>query len=83
MNFGWSRIDKMEEYYIREIEQSTEQYVKEFYQVESLGDLTPDQQKEIEKFEDKLREINELNVMLWGLTHVRFEIENQWGELEE
>lgn len=77
MNFEWSRIDKMEEYYIREIEQSTEQYVKEFYQVESLGDLTPDQQKEIEKFEDKLREINELNVMLWGLAHVRFEIENK------
>lgn len=52
--FQWDRMYKWEENIDGIIFEGAEEYVKEFYGIENIDDLTPEQISEIEKFIDEL-----------------------------
>ena len=67
MSFEWNRIHKWEENYERSITEDVEEYICEYYSVESIEDLTQDQIEELEVFRS---ELNEYSVMQIGFSNV-------------
>ena len=50
MNFEWPRIHKWEDNILREIDESVQEYVFEFYGVEEIEELTEEQIEELRDF---------------------------------
>lgn len=50
MSFEWPRIYKWDENIIYKIVEEAEDYVKEFYGIDELDELTPEQQNDIINF---------------------------------
>ena len=50
MAFEWPRIHKWEENIIRDIEESVQEYVFEYYGVDEVSELTADQIAEVQEF---------------------------------
>lgn len=67
MKFEWSRIHKTEERYIQDITDAVYDYVIEYFDVESICDLTREDIDEIEKFRE---EIGEYNIMQVGFSNL-------------
>ena len=65
--FRWDRMYKWEENIERMIFDGAEEYVKEFYGVEDIADLTPEQISEIEKF---IEELSYESFMVRGLRDI-------------
>lgn len=50
MSFEWPRIHKWEDNILREIDESVQEYVFEFYGVEEIEELTEEQIEELRDF---------------------------------
>jgi len=62
MSFEWPRIHKMEEWVEREMTDTVYDYVFEFYGVDELTELTPEQIEEIEAFRDEVSEYSPIQM---------------------
>jgi len=62
MSFEWPRIHKMEEWVEREMTDAVYDYVFEFYGVDELTELTPEQIEEIEAFRDEVSEYSPIQM---------------------
>ena len=67
MSFEWNRIHKWEENHERSITEDVEEYICEYYDTESIEELTKDQIEELEVFRS---ELNEYSVMQIGFSNV-------------
>jgi len=70
MSFEWDRMYKWEENFEREIRDEVEKYVFEFYNVDSISELTKEQIDELTTFADT----NHYSVMKSGF----YSIVNDW-----
>ena len=68
MSFEWGRIHKWEENIERDIIQSVEEYICEFYDVEMIDFLSEEQIKEVHVFSKDV--LNSESIMQFGLKHV-------------
>ena len=73
MAFEWNRINKYEDNFEREIIESVNEYVFEYYGVEELEELTDNQVSEIETFAS---ELNEYSVMQIGINNLMMRYED-------
>lgn len=73
MAFEWNKIHKYEDNFEREIIESVEEYVFEYYGVEELEQLTDNQVSEIETFAS---ELNEYSVMQIGINNLMLRYED-------
>jgi len=69
----WNRIHKYEDNFEREIIESVDEYVFEYYGVEELEELTDNQVSEIETFAS---ELNEYSVMQIGINNLMMRYED-------
>ena len=76
MAFEWNRMYKWEENHERNITEDVEEYICEYYDVESIEDLTKEQIDEIEVFRS---ELNEYNIMQIGFSNVI----NNWEHAQD
>ena len=67
MSFTWDRIHKWEENFEREITDSVEEYICEFYDVKMVDFLSEEQIREVKAFQE---DYNEYSVMQYGLKQV-------------
>lgn len=67
MAFEWNRMHKWEENHERNITEDVEEYICEYYGVESIEDLTKEQIDKIEVFRS---ELNEYSIMQIGFSNV-------------
>ena len=75
MSFTWNRIHKWEENHERAILEDVTEFVCEYYDIESVDDLTDDQFTEIVRFAQK--ELSEYSVMQSGFSQLISYLENQ------
>lgn len=73
MSFEWNKIHKYEDNFEREIIESVDAYVFEYYGVEELEQLTDNQVSEIETFAS---ELNEYSVMQIGINNLMMRYED-------
>ena len=73
MAFEWYKIHKYEDNFEREIIESVDEYVFEYYGVEELEELTDNQVSEIETFAS---ELNEYSVMQIGINNLMMRYED-------
>jgi len=73
MSFEWNKIHKYEDNFEREIIESVDEYVFEYYGVEELEQLTDSQVSEIEIFAS---ELNEYSVMQIGINNLMMRYED-------
>jgi hypothetical protein len=73
MAFEWNKIHKYEDNFEREIIESVDEYVFEYYGVEELEELTDNQVSEIETFAS---ELNEYSVMQIGINNLMMRYED-------
>ena len=73
MSFEWNKIHKYEDNFEREIIESVDEYVFEYYGVEELEQLTDSQVAEIEIFAS---ELNEYSVMQIGINNLMMRYED-------
>ena len=73
MSFEWNKIHKYEDRFEREIIESVDEYVFEYYGVEELEELTDNQVSEIETFAS---ELNEYSVMQIGINNLMMRYED-------
>lgn len=73
MAFEWHKIHKFEEGFEREIRDTVEQYVLEYYTAESLEDLTAEDVAAITAFRD---ELNPYSVMQIGFSELLSTLED-------
>ena len=76
MAFEWNKIHKYEENFEREIREAVEEYVLEFYDIESVGELTEEDSTSIADFKNW---IGEYSVMQIGFSELIAEWENLDG----
>ena len=76
MAFEWNRMYKWEENHERNITEDVDEYICEYYDVESIEDLTKEQIDEIEVFRS---ELNEYNIMQIGFSNVI----NNWEHAQD
>jgi hypothetical protein len=76
MAFEWNRMYKWEENHERNISEDVDEYICEYYDVESIEDLTKEQIDEIEVFRS---ELNEYNIMQIGFSNVI----NNWEHAQD
>jgi hypothetical protein len=76
MAFEWNRMYKWEENHERNITEDVEEYICEYYGVESIEDLTKEQINEIEGFRG---ELNEYSIMQIGFSNVI----NNWEHAQD
>jgi len=76
MAFEWNKIHKYEENFEREIREAVEEYVLEFYDIESVGELT---EEDITSIADFKNWIGEYSVMQIGFSELIAEWENLDG----
>lgn len=79
MSFEWNRMHKWEENIERDITDSVYEYVCEYYGIEEVTELTPEQLEEIEAFRD---ELNEYNLMQIGFSNLISHVESEHWEKE-
>ena len=77
MAFEWNRMHKWEENHERAITEDVEEYICEYYGVESIEDLTKEQIDKIEVFRS---ELNEYSIMQIGFSNVINNWENAQDE---
>jgi len=74
MKFEWNKIHKYEENFEREIREAVEEYVLEFYDIESVGELT---EEDITSITDFKNWIGEYSVMQIGFSELIAEWESE------
>ena len=74
MKFEWNKIHKYEENFEREIREAVEEYVLEFYDIESVGELT---EEDISSITDFKNWIGEYSVMQIGFSELIAEWESE------
>ena len=74
MSFEWNRIHKWEENYERDITDDVIEYICEYYEVESIFDLTEEQVGDIDNF--RSNELNEYSVMQVGFSNVMMQLDD-------
>ena len=74
MKFEWNKIHKYEENFEREIREAVEEYVLEFYDIESVGELT---EEDITSIADFKNWIGEYSVMQIGFSELIAEWESE------
>jgi len=72
--FNWDRIHKWEENYERDITDDVIEYVCEFFEVESIFDLTEEQITEIDNFRNN--DISEYSVMQVGFNNLMNQLDD-------
>ena len=72
--FNWDRIYKWEENYERDITDDVIEYVCEFFEVESIFDLTEEQITEIDNFRNN--DISEYSVMQVGFNNLMNQLDD-------
>ena len=77
MAFEWNRMHKWEETHERNITEDVEEYICEYYDVESIEALTKEQIDKIEVFRG---ELNEYSIMQIGFSNVINNWENAQDE---
>lgn len=80
MTFEWNRIHKWEENYEREITENVYDYVRDFYDVDEIDELTEEQIQDVAAFRD---EHNEYSVMQIGFSNLINEWEDAKWEAEQ
>ena len=73
MSFEWNKIHKFEESFEREIIDSVEEYIMDYYDIMEIHELTKDQVNEIKTFTE---ELNEYSVMQVGLNNILMQCED-------
>ena len=73
MSFEWNKIHKFEESFEREIIDSVEEYIMDYYDIMEIHELTKDQVNEIKTFTE---ELNEYSVMQVGLNNILIQCED-------
>ena len=73
MSFDWYKIHKYEENYEREITENVYDYVRDFFDIDEIDELTEDQMNEVQAFRDNH---NEYSVMQIGFSNLI----NDWEE---
>ena len=76
MTFEWNRMYKWEENHERNITEDVEEYICEYYGIESIEEMTPEQYKEVEAF---YNDMHEYSVMRIGFNNVF----NSWENYRE
>lgn len=76
MAFEWNRMHKWEENVERDITESVEEYICEYYSIDSIEEMTLEQFKEINAF---YNEMHEFSVMRLGFHNVF----NNWENYRE
>lgn len=66
MAFEWNRMYKWEENHERNITEDVEEYICEYYGLDTIEKMTPKQYKEVEEFADKW----EFSIMRVGFSNV-------------
>jgi hypothetical protein len=79
MSFEWNRMYKWQENHERNITDDVYEYVCEYYGIDEVDELTPDQLEEIEAFRN---ELNEYSVMQIGFSNLINHVENIHWENE-
>jgi hypothetical protein len=74
MAFEWNRMHKWEENIENRIIEETHEYVKEYYSVDDIMDLTAEQVAEIETFAES--DYVQHSLMYRGICHIIDEHEN-------
>ena len=74
MKFEWNKIHKYEENFEREIREAIEEYVLEFYDIESVGELI---EEDITSITDFKNWIGEYSVMQIGFSELIAEWESE------
>ena len=76
MAFEWHKIHKFEDSFEREIKESVTEYVLEYYEVESIEDLTQENVAEITEY---IEAMNPYSIMRIGFTELLNDLENLDG----
>lgn len=77
MAFEWNRIHKWEENHERDITESVEQYIFEYYDVNDIEELSQEQIDEIEAWRSE--NLHEYNIMQVGFSN----LVNHWESCQE
>lgn len=80
MAFEWNRIHKWEERIENDVTESVYQVVCEFYGIDEVDELTPEQLTEVVEFRD---ELNEYSVMQIGFSNLISYVEGVHWENEQ
>lgn len=81
MTFEWHKISKYEENYERDITDNVYDYVRDYYDVDEIDDLTEEQMDEVKTFRD---EYNDYSVMQIGFSNLINDWEDiQWEESQD
>lgn len=67
MSFEWPKMYKIDEWVEREVTDAVYEYVFEYYGVDELTELTPEQINEVEGFRDR---ISDYSPMQWGFSNL-------------
>jgi hypothetical protein len=77
MAFEWNKMYKWEENYERTIDDDISEYVCEQYGIDGISELTEDQIKEIQAYQEEF--VSEYSVMSGGF----FRLYNMWEDEQE
>jgi len=81
MTFEWHKIGKYEENYERDITDNVYDYVRDYYDVDEIDDLTEEQMDEVKTFRD---EYNDYSVMQIGFSNLINDWEDtQWEKSQD
>ena len=81
MTFEWHKISKYEENYERDITDNVYDYVRDYYDVDEIDDLTEEQMDEVKTFRD---EYNDYSVMQIGFSNLINDWEDtQWEKSQD
>jgi hypothetical protein len=75
MSFEWNRIHKWEDNIERDVTDAVYEYVRDYYDVDEIEDLTEEQIDEVRAFSD---EHNEYSPMQIGFSNLF----NEWEDLQ-
>ena len=75
MSFEWNKINKYEDNYEREITDNVYDYVRDYFDVDEIDDITEEQMDQVKTFRD---EYNEYSVMQIGFSNLI----NDWYDIQ-
>jgi len=75
MSFEWNKINKYEDNYEREITDNVYDYVRDYFDVDEIDDITEEQMDQVKTFRD---EYNEYSVMQIGFSNMI----NDWEDIQ-
>jgi hypothetical protein len=75
MSFEWNKIHKYEDNYEREITDNVYDYVRDYFDVDEIDDITEEQMDQVKTFRD---EYNEYSVMQIGFSNMI----NDWEDIQ-